>query len=67
MNRDYTIQIKINDQAYEKWKNFLKAHGTKLYGQITRLNTVALEEGINSFMKNPELFALKTKEVDHGN
>ena len=56
MSGNYKIQLSLNEKIYDDWKRFLQAQGYVLYGKVTHLNSIAMEEGIKAMMKDKKKF-----------
>lgn len=55
-SNNFKVQLEVDEKLYESWKQFLSAQGYVLYGKTTHLNTIAMEEGIKTMMKNKKKF-----------
>jgi len=54
--KDFTVQLKVPEDTYKKWKVFLRQSGVPLDNNIKRLNSAGLQYAMNHFMKNPDSF-----------
>ena len=52
MSGNYKIQLSLNEKIYDDWKRFLQSQGYVLYGKVTHLNSIAMEEGIKAMMQD---------------